>query len=97
MGWSYGFDSNWDRPIGYSVVAWCDHPACFQVIDRGLYYVCGGEPYGGEHGCGLFFCSEHLWMGGARQQCERCTEDREPFAPSGEHAQPKEERSEMPF
>ncbi|HEV7521417.1 MAG TPA: hypothetical protein VGP89_09990, partial [Candidatus Angelobacter sp.] len=60
MGWSLGFDSNWQRDIGYGVPAYCDHPKCNKKIDRGLSYVCGGEPYGGELGCGLYFCSEHL-------------------------------------
>ena len=69
MGWSLGYDSNWRRDIGYSVPAFCDHPKCNAEIDRGLSYVCGNEPYGGDRGCGLYFCSEHLsW----RQLCPRC-------------------------
>ncbi|MBU8834154.1 hypothetical protein [Mycolicibacterium goodii] len=60
MSWSVGYDPNWKRDIGYGVPATCDHPDCSKEIDRGLSYVCGGEPYGGEHGCGLFFCGEHL-------------------------------------
>jgi len=79
MGWSIGFDSNWNRDIGYGVPATCDYPRCGEAIDRGLGYVCGGEPYGGEHGCGLYFCGEHLLLGGPRQQCERCAEGRSPF------------------
>jgi len=63
MGWEIGFDSKWDRDIGYGVPAECDHPDCDAQIDRGLAYVCGGEPYGGEHGCGLFFCDRHLYFG----------------------------------
>lgn len=62
MGWSIGFDTNWQRDIGYGVPAYCDHPGCYAVIDRGLSYVCGGEPYGGDHGCGLYFCGHHLWI-----------------------------------
>lgn len=42
MGWSIGFDSNWNRDIGYGVPAFCDHPGCTAEIDRGLAYVCGG-------------------------------------------------------
>ncbi len=53
MGWSIGSDG--DRDIGYGVPAECDHPDCTAEIDRGLSYVCGGDPYGGEYGCGLFF------------------------------------------
>jgi hypothetical protein len=63
MGWQIGYDSNWDRDIGYGVPSICDHPDCGEEIDRGLSYVCGGEPYGGQHGCGLFFCEAHLLHG----------------------------------
>lgn len=74
MGWSIGFDSNWNRDIGYGVPATCDHPECSAKIDRGLSYVCGGEPYGGEDGCGLYFCGEH--GGGSRcKRCEQITDD----------------------
>ena len=78
MGWSIGYDSNWERDIGYGVIAVCDHPDCSKKIDRGLSFVCGGEPYGGEKGCGLYFCSEHLYSGNL---CERCRDDEEPFEP----------------
>lgn len=69
MGWAVGYDDNWSRDIGYGVPAWCDYPGCSEKIDRGLGYVCGnGEPYGGERGCGLFFCDKH----GGGHLCERC-------------------------
>lgn len=61
MGWSVGYDSNWGRDIGYGVPAICDFPECGAEIDRGLYYICGGEPFGGSEGCGLYFCDGHLW------------------------------------
>jgi hypothetical protein len=61
MGWEIGYDHTWDRDIGYGVPAECDHPDCKEQIDRGLAYICGGEPYGGELGCGLFFCAAHLF------------------------------------
>lgn len=77
MGWSFGYDSNWKRNIGYSVEAVCDHPYCVEVIDRGLSYVCGGESYGGDTGCGLFFCTDHLLAN--PQLCERCFDGFEPF------------------
>lgn len=77
MGWSVGFDFQWDRDIGYGVPATCDFPACGEAIDRGLAYVCGGELYGGEEGCGLYFCDVHLL--GEGQTCERCTMGRPPF------------------
>lgn len=84
MSWSIGYDENWKRDIGYGVPAYCDHPECQQEINRGLSYVCGGEPYGGEHGCGLYFCGEHLLMGEA-QQCERCYDNKQPFDPKPDH------------
>ena len=28
MGWSIGYDNNWNRDIGYGVPAFCDHPKC---------------------------------------------------------------------
>jgi hypothetical protein len=61
MGWSIGFDSRWNRDIGYAVPAYCDEPGCDAVIDRGLAHVCcNQEPYGGDEGCGLYFCPKHL-------------------------------------
>lgn len=60
MGWEIGYDSKWKRDIGYGVPAVCDHPDCNEEIDRGLGFVCGGEPYGGDRGCGLYFCGKHL-------------------------------------
>ena len=84
MGWSIGFDSNWQRDIGYGVPAYCDHPGCTEKIDRGLSYVCGGEPYGGENGCGLFFCAKHIYCNGT-PQCERCMDGKKPFEPKPDH------------
>lgn len=69
MSWEIGYDSNWKRDIGYGVPSICDHPNCNKEINRGLGYVCGGEPYGGEHGCGLFFCGEHKDI---NSLCEVC-------------------------
>jgi hypothetical protein len=60
MGWEIGYEPERDRDVGYGVPAECDHPDCHERIDRGLYYVCGGQPYGEPHGCGLFFCDEHM-------------------------------------
>ena len=82
MGWSIGFDEHWQRDVGYGVPALCDHPGCNEVIDRGLSFVCGGAPYGGEDGCGLYFCAHHLFMG-PPQLCEACTEgDGSTFTPT---------------
>lgn len=84
MGWSIGFDNRWNRDIGYGVPAFCDYPGCSEEIDRGLSFVCGGEPYGGERGCGLYFCSEHLRARG-QQLCTRCAHSRKPFEPKPDH------------
>jgi hypothetical protein len=88
MGWAVGYDDNWKRDIGYGVPATCDHPGCKEEIDRGLAHVCcGSEAYGGEEGCGLFFCGKHLvhrrkddgdW---GTAKCERCNDGKKPFEP----------------
>lgn len=76
MGWSIGFDSTWNRDIGYGVPAVCDHPKCNEAIDRGLDYVCfGQQPYGGN-GCGLYFCDKHHDGDG---KCSRCRNRKPPF------------------
>lgn len=93
MGWSIGYDGNWKRDVGYGVPAICDQPGCGEEIDRGLGCVCGGDPYGGDHGCGLFFCGRHLFRAGRRgsdrrihypQLCERCAKrsKKGPFPPT---------------
>jgi hypothetical protein len=87
MGWGLGYDRNWDRDVGYGVPAVCDQPGCDEKIDRGLSYVCGSDPYGGEYGCGLFFCGKHLLMRTPRgedrcyQNCKRCLTYRPPYKP----------------
>ena len=82
MGWAVGFDPNWRRDVGYAVPAICDYPGCGEEINRGLGYVCcNQEPYGGEDGCGLYFCGEHP------QQCERCQAGGPPFDPTPDTAQ----------
>jgi hypothetical protein len=85
MGWSIGYDEHWKRDIGYGVPAVCDALGCNEKINRGLGYVCGGEPYGGEHGCGLFFCSRHRRIhtfrdGCIKEVCIRCDTYRPPYA-----------------
>ncbi len=86
MSWSIGFDTFWNRDIGYGVPAWCDHPDCKKQIHRGLSYVCGGEPYGGERGCGLYFCEKHLVLSARLSQiCARCKARRGHFKPKPEH------------
>ena len=83
MGWAVGFDENWKRDIGYGVPAYCDRPGCNTEINRGLSYVCGGEPYGGDNGCGLYFCSKHLH--GIPGFCVRCVEKKDPFDAKADH------------
>jgi len=84
MGWAVGYDSNWERDIGYGVPAICDHPDCNAEIDRGLGYVCGDDVYGGDRGCGLFFCQKHSLSPMSPKLpgrlCERCyPRQRKPF------------------
>jgi hypothetical protein len=76
MGWgSCGNDSQ-GRPIGYSWVAFCDHPGCINKINRGLAYACGGmHGEGGQHGdwgCDKYFCPEHLTFGRKDRLCLAC-------------------------
>lgn len=87
MGWSLGYDENWERDIGYGVPAFCDHAGCTEEIDRGLAYVCGEDPYGGERGCGLYFCGSHLyWHERLPHLCEKCSPPRlKLFKPTPEH------------
>lgn len=40
-------------------------------------YVCGGDGYGGEHGCGLVFCGQHRFPA----LCYKCTHDEQPCTP----------------
>lgn len=79
MSWAVGYDDNWHRDVGYGVPATCDHPGCGAKIDRGLSHICcDGQIFGGEEGCGLYFCGEHLHVCG----CERCLAGQEPFDPT---------------
>lgn len=84
MGWCVGWDGTWQRDIGYGVPAVCDHPECEESIDRGLSYVCGGQPYGGADGCCLYFCGNHL---GPRHLCERCQISEPSFTPKSDVAE----------
>lgn len=87
MGWAVGFDEHWSRDIGYGVPAYCDHPDCDELIDRGLSYVCGGEPYGGDKGCGLYFCEEHRDFHPFVEVslCDRCYVNEAPFEAKPDH------------
>lgn len=83
MGWDIGFDTNWQRDVGYGVPSKCDHPGCDKDVDRGLGYVCADqEPYGGEHGCGLFFCEDHSHNTEDHTHlCLRCLRGNKPYQP----------------
>jgi len=82
MGWAVGFDERWQRDIGYGVPSICDFPNCCRTIDRGLSYVCGGEPYGGDVGCGLYFCEQHRnYTRRGKSVCYRCSRGKAPFTP----------------
>lgn len=99
MGWSIGFDTDWNRDIGYGVVAYCDHPECNEEINRGLGYVCANEEPRGGDGCGLYFCSKHKGHyhypesedeednpdADISDCCERCRDGKEPFIPKPDH------------
>lgn len=87
MSWAVGWDYKLRRDIGYGVPAVCDDPSCEKKIDRGLAYCCGGEPFGGETGCGLHFCGSHLWMARGTQVCRRCKSYRKPYAPKPDTAE----------
>lgn len=77
MGWSIGYDETHKRDIGYGVPAICDHPGCDEEIDRGLAHVCANQqPYGGEDGCGLYFCGKHLICHPKRGYCCHACADR---------------------
>jgi hypothetical protein len=72
------------------VPAICDFPDCGAAIDRGLAYVCGDAPFGGEYGCGLYFCMEHLDYDSRVEdgktiyysRCRQCAGGEEPFSPT---------------
>lgn len=55
----------YDTPMGeagYGVEDVCNLDGCEEKIDRGLAFLCGEQPgRKGEHGCGRWFCGEHLF------------------------------------
>jgi len=87
--WAIGYDENWNRDIGFDVPATCDHPDCNKTIHRGVEHVCGGEPYGGDAGCGLYFCENHLEKkvlettgNEVTPVCAQCSSGKTPFEPT---------------
>ena len=83
MSWAVGYDEKWERDIGYGVPAICDHPDCNARIDRGLDYTCCDcWPYGGDRGCGLYFCGKHQYFTEKHNQlCARCLRGNPPYKP----------------
>lgn len=80
MGYGVYWETTHQRFAGYGVPCQCEHPDCKAKIHRGLACVCGDEPGGGEHGCGLYFCGKHLLISGRRGQlCEKCLKRRKAF------------------
>ena len=88
MYWAIGYDETWKRDIGYDVPGICDYPGCNNSINRGIDHVCGGEPYGGESCCGLYFCKDHLELKTVEEDgepvpvCAQCASGKEPFEPT---------------
>lgn len=75
----YGVYFRKGRWAGYGVPAICDQPDCGAEIDRGLAYICGDGP-DDDAACGLFFCADHLYLGGQDdepQMCQRCCDGEE--------------------
>lgn len=62
---------------GYAVETTCDHEGCGEDIDRGLAYLCGDSPGGGEDSCGGYFCGQHRYLYGvsAGGRCDGCVTD----------------------
>lgn len=77
MGWAGPMPNAQGRMVGYAVVASCDQYGCNTTIDRGLAYCCGGMHDGGDHGCGRYFCGQHIFMGIGlpEQMCESCADE----------------------
>lgn len=75
MGWVHcGFNATHNKEMGYGVEGICSHPGCTTKIDHGLSFVCGGMHEGGEHGCGNYFCSQHLFSHLCDESCALCCE-----------------------
>ncbi len=78
MGWAHCGKDKYGRYIGYGEVALCDHETCIENIDRGLAYVCGGMHGGRDHGCGRYFCEQHLFIACYEDMpylCQDCIDD----------------------
>lgn len=58
--------------VGYGVPTTCEHPACRAQIDRGMAHLCGENHGDNEHGCGGYFCGNHLYGAPEGQIGDRC-------------------------
>jgi hypothetical protein len=61
VGWGHGVVKGVE--LGYSVPDICHERGCEVLIDRGQAYMCGKTDshwFGGDEGCGGFFCGEHI-------------------------------------
>lgn len=77
MGYaSYKIIRNGEKiEAGYGITATCEESNCQTNIDRGLDHLCGKNPGGDEHGCGGYYCGQHLHMGPSKETgnlCVRC-------------------------
>lgn len=61
MGYSVYFSDKNNRWQGYGVPAYCDHPDCNNVIDRGIGYVCC-DNQNHSASCGGFYCELHRYQ-----------------------------------
>jgi len=82
MGWGYcGVNPTTGEEMGYCVQGECHADGCVNLIDHGLGNVCGGEHEGGEHGCGYYFCTDHLYLSdtpsGTGWLCRQCRDKAE--------------------
>ena len=59
---------------GYDVTTTCEKTGCRASIDRGLAHLCGETPGGDEHGCGGYYCGQHLYMSGSDRVGDLCGE-----------------------
>ena len=85
MGYQVWEDERLGRFCGYGIPAQCDQPECRTKIDRGVSFLCGGAR-GGDHGCGLAFCSEHRTTdyeidADPTQLCDRCATEQPQYHP----------------
>lgn len=63
------------RQAGYGIDATCDELGCDAEIHRGIDYLCGDQP-DGDHGCGRYFCYDHLFLGApwSGSVCRACSD-----------------------